>query len=131
MRITSTGLARFCVALLILYPVSAFLVWSYLDADSYGLMAALFATNAGTAVFVGLVFNLSELSRYTSRALRLSVVLIGVVSGLISALFWMTEEVDHIWLQVVIMSPVLVILLVLMWFIAKTGKEETKLKGEE
>ena len=30
MKITTTVLARVCVALLVLYPVSALLVWAYL-----------------------------------------------------------------------------------------------------
>ena len=41
MKITSTALAWVCVALLVLYPVSAILVWAYLSPESYGIMAAL------------------------------------------------------------------------------------------
>ena len=73
MKITSTGLAWVCVALLVLNPVLAILVWAYLAPDSYGILAALLAANAGTAVFAGLVFSWPEFSHCTSRELRLSV----------------------------------------------------------
>ena len=100
MKITSTTLARLCVALLVLYPISAILLWAYLAHDnSYGIMAALLAANAGTALFVGLAFDLPEFSHYTSRALRLTVITIGIVSGLVSAQFWMADEVGHIWFR--------------------------------
>ena len=74
MKITSTALAWVCVALLVLYPVSAILVWAYLAPESYGIMAALFAANAGTTLFIGLTFRLPEFSGHTSRALRFFVV---------------------------------------------------------
>ena len=131
MKITSRALARACVALLVLYPVTAILVWTYLATDDYyGVMAALFAANAGTAFFVGLAFGLPEFSHYTSRALRLFVVLIAAASGLVSALYWMADEVDHIWLRAGIVSPVLAILLSLMWFVDQVSKEGTKHEGE-
>ena len=130
MKITSKVLARACVALLVLYPVSAILVWAYLATDSYGIMAALFAANAGTAILVGLAFGLPEFSHYTSRPLRLLVVLIGVGSGLVSALYWMADEVEHIWLRAGIISPVLVILIVLMWFVDKVNNEGTQHEDE-
>ena len=130
MKITSTALAWVCVALLVLYPVSAILVWAYLAPESYGIMAALFAANAGTALFIGLTFRLPEFSGHTSRALRFSVVVIAVVCGLMSALFWMADEVDNVWLRAGIVSPVVVILLVLMWFIDTVNKGGTQHKGE-
>lgn len=130
MRIPSMTPARLCVFLLVLYPVSAILVWSYLAPERYGIMAALFAGNAATAVFVGLVFGLPDLAHYTSRALKLFVVLIGVGSGLASAVFWMAGEVDRVWLQPVFISPVVVILIVLMWFVAKAEKKGKKPEGE-
>ena len=83
MKITSTALAWVCVALLVLYPVSAILVWAYLSPESYGIMAALFAANAGTALFIGFTFRLPEFRGHTSRALRFFVVFIAVVCGLI------------------------------------------------
>ena len=122
MKITSTALASVCVVLLVLYPVSAILGSVYLDPDSYGIPAALLAANAGTALFAGLVFSWPEFRHCTSSALRLFVVFIGVVSGLASAMFWMADEVDHIWLRLVIISPVLAILLVLRWFVYKANK---------
>ena len=67
--------------------------------------------------------------------MRLIVLIIAAVSGVLSAVNWMADEVDHIWLRVVIISPVLVILLVLMWFVDKVNvdkvnKEGTKHEGE-
>ena len=119
------------MALLVLYPISAILVWAYLaNDDNYGIMAALFAANAGTAFFVGLAFSLPQFSHYASRVLRLIVGSIGVVCGLMSALYWMADEVDNIWLRAGIISWVLVILLVLMWFVDKVNKEETKHEGK-
>lgn len=81
MKITSQTLAWTCVILMVLYPVVAILVWGYLTPDRYGIMAALFAANAGTALLVGLVFGLPEFGHCTSRGLRLSVFFIGVASG--------------------------------------------------
>ena len=71
---------------------------------------------------------------WTSDIERLIVLIIAAVSGVLSAVNWMADEVDHIWLRVVIISPVLVILLVLMWFVDrgqhKVNKEGTKHEGE-
>ena len=131
MKITSTALAWVCVALLVLYPVSAILVWAYLASDDhYGIMAALLAANAGTALFVGLAFGLPQFRHHTSRVLRLIVGSIGVVCALMSAMYWMADEVDSVWLRAGIVSPVLVILLVLMWFIDTVNKGGTQHKGE-
>ena len=131
MKITSTALARVCVALLVLYPVSAILVQAYLAPDdNYGILAALLAANAGTAFFVRLAFGLPEFSDYTSGALRLFVFIIGVASGLVSAVYWMADEVEHLGLRAAFVAPVLVILLVLMWFIDKVNKEGTSNEGE-
>ena len=130
MKITSTAVAWVCVALLVLYPVSAILVWAYLAPESYGIMAALFAANAATALFIGFTFRLPAFSSHTSRALRFFVVSIAVVCGLMSAVFWMADEVDNVWLRAGIVSPVLVILLVLMWFIDTVNKGGTQHKGE-
>ena len=131
MNITSKALTRVCVALLVLYPVSAILVWTYVDTDDYyGILAALFAANAGTALFVGLVFSLPQFSHHISRALRLTVGTIGVVCALTSALFWMADEVDNIWLRAGIISPVVIILIILMWFIDKVNKEGTEHESE-
>ena len=123
MKITSKTLAWACVILMVLYPVVAILVWSYLTPDRYGIMAALFAANAGTALLVGLIFGLPEFSHFTSRELRLSVVFIGVASGFMSATFWVADEVGNIWLRAGIISPVLIVLVVLVWFGDKVNKE--------
>ena len=130
MKTTSKALAWVCVALLILYPISATLVLAYLASGDDGILAALFAANAGTAFFVGLAFGLPEFSGHTSRTLRLSVVLIGVVCGLMSALHWMADEIDHLWLRIGIISPIMVILLSLLWFANRVSKEVTRHEGE-
>ena len=128
LKVTSTALARVCVTLLVLYPVLAFLVWSYLASDNYGILAALFAANAGTAFLVFFVLSSPESSNYTSGALI--VLIIAMFSGLLSGVYWIWDEVDHNLLRVGIIAPVLVILFVLMSFIDKVKKEGTKHEGE-
>ena len=131
MNITSKALALVCVVLLALYLVSAILVGAYVANDGYyGILAAVFAANAGTALFVRLVFGLPEFRKHTPGALRLVVLSIGVASGLMSAVYWMFDEVDDSWLRVGIILPVLVILLVLMWFIDTVNREGPQNKGE-
>ena len=130
MKINITTLAWTCVILMVLYPVVAILVWAYLTPDRYGIMAALFAANAGTALLVGLVFGLPEYSHFISRELRLSVVFIGVASGFMSATFWVADEVGNIWLRAGIISPVLIVLVVLVWFGDKVNKEGKNGDGE-
>ena len=121
MKITSTTPAKVCMALLVINPFLSLLGGASLTPNSYGILAALLAANAGAALFAGLVFK--EFSRCTTSTLRLIVVAAGVVSGLASAVFWMADEADHIWLPVVFISPVVVILLVLRWFVRKAEKE--------
>ena len=131
MNIPSKALAWVCVVLLVLYPGSAMLVWGYVaNDDHYGILAALFAANAGTALFVALIFSLAQSSNHTSRVLRPLVGAIGVICALTSAVFWMTDEVDNVWLRAGIISPVLVILIVLMWFIDTVKKEGPQHQGE-
>ena len=131
MNITSKARALVCVVLLVLNPVLAILVLSYVSTvDNYGVIASLFAANAGTALFVRLVFGLPEFSEHTPGALRLFVLIIGVVYGLMSAVYWMLDEVDDSWLRAVIILPVLVILLVLTWFVDKVNKERTENERE-
>ena len=128
MKETSTAPAKVCMALLVINPFLSILVWASLAPDSYGILAALLAANAGAALFAGLVFK--EFSRCTTSTLRLVVVATGVVSGLASAVFWMADEVDCSWLPVVFISPVVVILLVLIWFVRKAEEEGPKHEGE-
>ena len=130
MKITSTALAKGCMALLVINPILATLVWASLAPNSPGILAALLAANAGAALFAGLVFNWPEFSHCTTSALRLVVVVTGVASGLASAVSWMADEVDRTWLPVVFISPVLFIPLVLALFVGKAGKEGTKHEGE-
>ena len=131
MNITSKALTRVCVGLLALYLVSAFVVGAYVNNDDYnGIFAAIFAINAGTALLVSLVFGLPEVRKHTLGALRLAVLGIGVVSGFISAFYWMLDAVDDIWLRVVILSPAVIILLVLMWLIDTVNREGQQNKGE-
>ena len=130
MKLTSKTLAKVCVAILVLYMGSAALLGPYLTSnDHYGVLAALFAANAGTAFLVWNVFSFPKYSDHTSGTQKLVVLIIAVVSGLFSAVYWMADEIDNIWLRVGIVLPVLVILLVLVWFVDKVGKEETKHKG--
>ena len=56
--------------------------------------------------------------------------IIGVVSGLVSALSWMADEVEHLGLQAAFVAPVLVILLLLAWFTDKVSKEGRSNEGE-
>lgn len=127
MKINSKTLAQTCVALLIIYPVSTILVWAYLRPDdSYGTLAALFALNAATAFFVEHIFRLPRLRQYAPKELRYFVLLIGLVCALMAAQYWMTDEVHNVWLRLGIMSPVLLILLVLMWFAGKVDKEKAE-----
>ena len=129
MKITSKTLAQTCVALLIIYPVSALLVWAYLTPNNnYGTLAALFALNAATAFFVEHAFRLPRLRKYAAKGLRNIVLLIGLASALIAAQYWMSDEVRNIWVRLGIMSPVLLILLVLLWFAheAEKGKAQSE-----
>ena len=96
LKISSKSLAWICVALLVLYPLSATLIVGYLAPGDDGIQAALFAANAGTAFFVWLAFDFRELRGHTTRALRLTVLSIGVICGLLSAVHWMADEVDNI-----------------------------------
>ena len=130
MRITSKSLALVCMTLLVLYPVTAILVWAYVATDDYyGVLATLFAANAGTALLVGLAFGLPQFSHHTSTALRLIVGTIGVICAVMSAVYWMADEVENVWLRAGIISPIVVILIVLMWFIDKVNKEGEKHEG--
>ena len=130
MNIPSTALARVCVVLLVLYPVSAMLVGYIAIDDPNGILAALFAANAGTALFVALIFGLPQSSNPTSRALSHRVGTIGVIYALLSAVFWMTDEVDNVWLRLVIISPIVVTLIVLALFVYKVNKEGAEHDGE-
>ena len=131
MNITSKALAWVCVAFLGLSPVPALLVWPYAtSADYNGILAAVFAANAGTALFVRLVFGLPQLSSHTSRAPRFFVGVIGVIYALMSATFWIADEVDNLWLLAGIISPIVVTLFVLTWFVDKVNEEGEKHDGE-
>ena len=127
---TSTALAWVCVVLLGLCLGVVFLMRASPAPVSDGILAPLFAANASAALFAGLVFNSPELSHCTSRELRLIVVVIGLLSGFLSAVSWLADEVDRSWLTVVFTSPVLVILLVLILVALKAGKEGTNHEGE-
>ena len=81
MKIASVKEAWACVALLVLYPVLAFLIVGYFDPDNYGVLAALFAANVGTAILVGITLELPELKGKTPIALRLIVLFIGRPAG--------------------------------------------------
>ena len=129
MKKTSTAPAKVCMALLGINPFLSLLVWVSLAPDNHGILAALLAANATVALFAGLVFSWPEFSRCTTTTLRLIVVVTGVGSGLVSAVSWMADEVDCIWLPVVFISPALVILLVLIWFVRKAEEGRPKHEG--
>ena len=123
--ITSRILARVCVTLLALNAVSAILVAALLSPKHDGTLAAVFAVNAGTSMLVGLVFNLPNFVGQTSGTLKLAVVSIAAVCGWMSAMYWLSEEVVHLWLRVGVLSPVLITIIVLIWFVEKAFKEKT------
>ena len=129
MKITSKRLAWVCVALLTIYPASAFLVHSYMTTSYYSIMAALFAVNAGTALVVGLVFRLSR-PYYSTSGLQLAILIIVAFCAFVSALFWMLDVVDNIWLLIAILSPVFVIHLVMVWFVDNMKMEVKAKQGE-
>ena len=126
MKTKRTVLAWSCAVLLILYPVSALFVHTYLTDDYYGIMAALFALNAGAAFFVERTYRLSGSGRHVRSELRYIVLFIGLGCALLSAQYWMTDEVHNVWLRLGIMSPVGVILLLLMWFALEVDREQGK-----
>lgn len=130
MKITSKALAWACVTLVVLYPASALLVWYVAFDNHYGIMAALFATNAGTAFLIHLVFGQPEFSDHTPKALKLSVLFVAAASGLGSAVFWLAGEVDSAWLLAGFVSPAVFTLLMLAWFGDKVNEEVREHEGE-
>ena len=122
-KITSVTLAWVCVVLLVLYMVLSLLIWTFFDSNNHGVLAALFAAGAGTAILVGVTFELPELKGKTPMALRLSLLFIGAVSGVLSAINWLADEADHLWLRAVLVLPVVIILFVLLWFFQKVREE--------
>ena len=130
MKTNSQTLAQICVALLIIYPVSALLVWASLRPDGYGVLSALLAVNAGMAFIVHLAFNLPEYTNYTSDTLKRWLLIIASVSGFVSAVYWMVDAIDNTWLYAGIISPILAIAFVLVWFGHKVDKEKAQ-NGDE
>ena len=128
MKITSKALAGACLALLVLYPLSAVLWFVLSSGDNYGIMAALLAVNAGVAFTAHLGFDLPEFSGHAPRQSRHITLFIAAISGCASGIFWMTDEVENIWHYMIIMAPVLVVLLLLAQFVDKVNKERAKQK---
>ena len=124
-KISTKDLAWTCVALQVLYPLLAWPIVGFLAPGDDGILAALFAANSGTAFFAWLAFDLRELRGHTTRALRLSVLSIGVICGFLSAVHWMADEVENLWLRMGISSPIIIILVVLLWFVYKAIVEGT------
>ena len=115
-----------CVVLLTVYPILAILIGEYVASnDNYGVLAALLAANAGTALLVELVFLVPKYRRHARRALRIIVGFIAVTSGLLSAFYWMADEVDNELLRAGLMAPVVVILIVLLLFMDAVNKGRT------
>lgn len=130
MKITTTALARACVGLLLLYPISVILVSAYLESENYGLQAALLAASAGASFLAALVFNLPEFISFTSRPLRLFIGLVAAGTGVLSALLWTADEVENIWIRPLVIAPILIALLLLMWFTDRCSKESAKHEDE-
>ena len=131
MKITSTTLAWVCLGLLALCPVFVILIWSYIDYKSnHGTVAAVLATNAGTALLVSLVFSFPEFKHQATRNLTYWVIFVGGASGLLSAVFWIMDEVGNLYLPAAFIAPFVVILLVLVWFTSKVSKEGTSDEGK-
>ena len=55
--------------------------------------------------------------------LRLSLLSIGAASGLLSAINWLADEVDHFRIHAALVSPVVIILYVLLLFFQRVLKE--------
>ena len=126
MNITGKNFAWACVALLAAYPVLAILVGEHVVSnDNYVALAALLAANAGTAFLVELVFLMPEFRRHAGRSLRVIVGFIAVTSGLLSAFYWMADEVEHELLRAGLMAPVVAILIVLLLFMDTANKGRT------
>ena len=131
MKITGRDLALVSVPFLLLYTVVAFVVWYFADSDhDYGLLASMFAASAGTAALARLVFGLPEYREYAPGAVRSWLLGIAAVTGLLSAVYWVADEADNIWLYIGIILPVLVIGVLLERFVDKVDKERTKQGGE-
>lgn len=123
---TITVLAWGLVAILLLHMVLAIAVWYYLDSDNSGLIAALFASNAGTAFLVGFVFHLPAFSHFIPRGSNIFPVFIGAASGFTSGVHWMADEVEDAWIRLIMLALIIIIVVILGWFIYKCNKERTK-----
>ena len=122
-KIKSVTLAWACVVLLVLYMILGLLIWTLFNPNNDGVLAALFAAVAGTAIFVGITLEYPELKGKTPMKLRLSLLFIGAGSGLLSAINWLADEVSDIWLYAVLIAPAGIILFLLLWFLEKVRKE--------
>ena len=118
------------MAFLVLYPAAAMLVGYLAIDDRNGILASLFAANAGTALLVALIFGLPQSNNQTSRALSFLFGFIGALCALLSAVHWMADEVDNVWLRIGIISPIVVTLIVLAWFVYKVNEEGAENNGE-
>ena len=123
MKIKSVTLAWACVVLLVLYMVLGLLIWTLFDPNNHSVLSALFAAGAGTSILVGVTLEFPELRGKTPMTLRLSLLFIGAASGLLSAINWLADEVDHFWIRAALVSPVVIILFVLLWFFQKVREE--------
>ena len=126
MKITSRVLAWVCVVLLFMHPVVAVAAWFFMGSDDdYGLLASVLAVGAGTALLARLIFGLPGVRGHAPGAVRLGSLLIGVVAGLASAICWVLDEVNHVWLAAGVALSVLFILFVLAWFVDRVNEERT------
>ena len=83
----------------------------------------MFAVGAGTALFVAVTLDFPEVKDKIPKTLRFSLLFIGAASGLMSASSWLADEVDHLWLHLVLVAPVVIVLFVLRWFFQKVREE--------
>lgn len=131
MKISGSSLAWACVVIPYLYLALVILASFYLDPGYYGILGIMLAANAGAVLFVVLVFDVRESEDYTSGVLKLVASAIGAASVLFSAVFLMADEVDHPGIRAALIAPVIVALLVLLWFINKSKKEKSSKINEE
>ena len=130
MRISNRTLAKVCLGILILTPVAAILVWFFTDYQSNrGTIAAVLAANAGTALLVSLVFSFHEFKNHTTSELRYLTVFAGACSGILSAVFWIMEEVQNLYLPIVLVAPLVVTLIVLFMFTKRVSEKGTSSDG--
>ena len=62
--------------------------------------------------------------------LRLFIGFVAIGTGALSAFFWAADEVVNIWIRPLVIAPILIALILLMWFTDKCNKEAAKQEDE-